>query len=215
MRKVMPAAVLTAALLVFAFPGTAVAHEERDVGDLTMAVGFGAEPAYAGQPNSAQLILSRLGKPVTNLGDALEVEVTFGSESTKLSLEPDFEIGEFGTPGDYRAWFVPTQAGTYTFHFTGTVSGQKVDETFTSGKGFDDVMPISDAEFPVTQAPTTAELSQRLDREVPRLQQAIGQVRTTANETDPLVIVALVVGVLGIAIGAAGLVMARRKAAGS
>jgi hypothetical protein len=162
-----------------------------------------------------QLILSNHGKPVTDLGDALEVEVTFGSESTKLSLEPDFEIGEFGTPGDYRAWFVPTQPGTYTFHFTGTVSGRKVDETFTSGKGFVDVTPISDAEFPATQAPTTAELSQRLDREVPRLQQAIGQVRTTANETDPLVIVALVVGVLGIAVGAAGLVMARRKGAGS
>jgi hypothetical protein len=211
LKKTRAAAVL-AALLVLTLPGTALAHEEREVGDLTMAVGFGTEPAYAGQPNSVQLILSSHEKAVTDLGDALEVEVTFGDESKKLSLEPDFEIGEFGTPGDYRAWFVPTQPGTYTFHFTGTVDGQDVDETFTSGDKFDDVVPISTAEFPSSQAPTTEELSQRLDREVPRLQQAIGQVRTSADETDPLVIVALVVGGLGLLVGATGVVVGRRKA---
>lgn len=213
MQKTTRAAAVLAALLVVTFPETVLAHEERDVGDLTMAVGFGIEPAYAGEPNSVQLILSSHGKAVTDLGDALGVEVTFGDGSKKLSLEPDFEIGEFGTPGDYRAWFVPTQPGTYAFHFTGTVDGQKVDETFTSGNTFDDVVPISTAEFPATQAPTTAELAQRLDREVPRLQQAIGQVRTSADETDPLVIVALVVGGLGLVVGVAGFVVGRRKAA--
>jgi hypothetical protein len=213
MLKTSRAAAVVAALLVMAFPGTAFAHEERDVGSLTMAVGFGTEPAYAGQPNGVQLILSSRGKPVTDLGDSLEVEVGFGGESKTLSLEPDFEIGEFGTPGDYRAWFVPTQPGTYAFHFTGTVDGQDVDETFTSGKTFDDVVPISDAEFPATQAPTNEELAQRLDREVPRLQQAIGQVRKSAGETDPLVIVAFVIGGLGLVTGVAGLAVGRRKAA--
>jgi hypothetical protein len=212
MQKTTRVAAVLAALLVLTFPGTAFAHEERDVGDLTMAVGFGIEPAYAGEPNSVQLILSSHGKAVTDLGGALEVEVTFGNESKKLSLEPDFEIGEFGTPGDYRAWFVPTQPGTYAFHFTGTVDGQDVDETFTSGDKFDDVVPISTAEFPAAQAPTTEELSQRLDREVPRLQRAIGQVRASADETDPMVIVALVVGALGLVLGATGVVLGRRKA---
>jgi hypothetical protein len=212
MHKTTRVAAVLAALLVVTFPGTALAHEERDVGDLTMAVGFGVEPAYAGEPNSVQLILSSHGKVVTDLGDALEVEVAFGNESKKLSLEPDFEIGEFGTPGDYRAWFVPTQPGTFAFHFTGTVDGQDVDETFTSGEKFDDVVPISTAEFPATQAPTTEELAQRIDREVPRLQQAIVQVRTSADETDPLVIVALVVGGLGLVVGATGVVVGRRKA---
>ena len=213
MLKTTRAAAVVAALLVVAFPGTAMAHEEREVGDLTMAVGFGNEPAYAGQPNSVQLILSSHERAVTDLGDALEVEVTFGDDSKTLSFEPDFEIGEFGTPGDYRAWFVPTQPGTYTFHFTGTVDGQNVDETFTSGEKFDDVVPISDAEFPATQAPTNEELAQRLDREVPRLEQAIGQVRKSAAETDPLVIVALVVGGLGLLVGAAGVLVGRRKVA--
>jgi hypothetical protein len=215
MRRLMPAAVLMAAVLVTAFPATALAHEERQVGSLMMAVGFGNEPAYAGEPNSVQLILSSHGKPVTDLGDALEVEVTFGGESKKLSLEPDFEIGEFGTPGDYRAWFVPTQPGTYTFHFTGKVGGQKVDEAFTSGKGFVDVTPISDAEFPATRAPTNEELAQRLDRVVPRLEHAIGEVRAPANATDPLVIVAIVVGILGIVVGAAAIAMGRRRGTGA
>ena len=192
--------------------GPAAAHEEREVGAFTMVVGFGQEPAYAGQPNSAMLLLSGGGKPITDLGDTLSVTVGFGDQSKDLSVEAFFEIGEFGTPGDYRAWFVPTQPGTYAFHFTGTVDGQDVDETFTSGDKFDDVVPISTAEFPATQAPTTAELAQRLDREVPRLQQAIGQVRTSADETDPLVIIALVVGGLGLVVGTAGVLAGRRKA---
>jgi hypothetical protein len=204
---------LAAVLVVIAFPGTALAHEERDVGSLTMAVGFGTEPPYAGQPNSVQLILSNNGTPVTDLGDALEVEVSFADQTTKLSLEPDFEIGEFGTPGDYRAWFVPTQPGTYTFRFTGKVDGQSVDETFTSGQKFDDVVPLSEAGFPPIEAPTTEELATRLDREFPRLERAVAQVRSSADETDPLVYAALVVGVLGLVAGVAGLIIGRRKVA--
>ena len=68
--------------------------------------------------------------------------MVFGdAEPLSLSVEPFFEEGEFGTLGDYRAWFIPTSAGQYTFHFTGKIDGQSVDETFTSGpKTFDDVV---------------------------------------------------------------------------
>lgn len=197
--------------------GPAAAHEEREVSGLHMAVGFGQEPAYAGQPNSVQLLLSRGGKPITDLGDTLSVTVGFGDQSKDVSVEPFFEIGEFGTPGDYRAWFIPTRAGQYSFHFTGTIRGTKIDETFTSGpKTFDDVVNPTDAEFPI-QDPTNGELADRIDREIPRLEASIAEVKASvgsagddASSARTLALVGVVLGALGLIAGIAGIALARR-----
>src|SRR5690349_7624408 len=101
---------------------SALAHEQRTVGKYHVEVGFGTEPAYVGFPNSVQLLLNDAhDNPVTNLGDTLKVVVIQGSQHKTLSVAPNFEVGGDGIPGDYRAWFIPTTAGVYTFHFTGTV----------------------------------------------------------------------------------------------
>jgi hypothetical protein len=212
---------IVAGALVFATPLAASAHEERKQGDLEMTVGFGTEPAYVGQPNSVQIILAHDGKPVTDLGDTLTAEVSFGDQAAmEVPLEPYFEIGEFGTPGDYRGWFIPTSAGSYTFHFTGTIDGEKVDQSFSSGpKTFSDVETGTDIEYPATQ-PTTTELGQRIDREVPRLNDAIDRAASDASTASSdasgartLGIVGIVVGVIGIAVAVVALVGARRRTA--
>jgi hypothetical protein len=192
--------------------GRAAAHEIRQVGGLDLVVGFGQEPAYAGQPNSVELLLSTGGNPVTDLGDTLTVSVGFGDQSKDLSVEPFFEVGEFGTPGDYRAWFIPTRAGQYSFHFTGTIRGTKIDETFTSGpKTFGDVENPTDAEFPV-QDPTNGELADRIDREIPRLEAAVTDVKTSVDRSvgsaadDPSS--ARTLALVGVALGALGLIAA-------
>jgi hypothetical protein len=202
--------------------GPAAAHEEREVGDLQLVVGFGQEPAYAGQPNSVELLLFRGGKPITDLGDTLSVTVGFGDQSKDLSVEPFFEIGEFGTPGDYRAWFIPTRAGQYVFHFTGTIRGTKIDETFTSGpKTFDDVVNPTDVEFPV-QDPTNGELADRIDREIPRLEASITDVKTSvdrsvgsaaddASSARTLALVGVALGALGLIAAIAAIAMTRRS----
>jgi hypothetical protein len=204
------AATLTALLLVPLAPA-ALAHEGRRQGDLEMLVGFGTEPAYVGQPNSVMLILVHDGKPVVDLGDTLDVEVTFGdAEPLRLVLEPFFEVGEFGTPGDYRAWFIPTRAGQYSFHFTGTIDRERVNQTFTSGpKTFSDVVSTADIQYPV-QDPTTGDLAERIDREVPRLASSIEDVKasidrslgSTADDVSNAKTIALV----GVALGASGLI---------
>jgi hypothetical protein len=199
-----------------------------------MVAGFGTEPALAGQPNSVQLILVHDGEPVVDLGDTLDVEVTFGDESMALTLEPFFEEGEFGTPGDYRAWFIPTRPGTYEFHFSGTIDGEDVDETFTSGpQTFGDVESPTDLMFPA-QDPTTGELAERIDREVPRLTDAIDEAGSSADQAvtaaadasataggavddaagaRTLGVVGIVVGALGVLVAAGGVVMSRRRTA--
>jgi hypothetical protein len=186
----------------------ALAHEGRNLGDLEMVVGWGTEPAYASEVNSVQLLLVHDGEPVMDLGDTLDVEVTFGDQTQPFTLEPNFEVGEFGTPGDYRAFLIPTEPGQYSFHFSGTIDGEEVDETFTSGPAtFDDVENPRSAEFPV-ELPTTGELAERIDREVPRLTSSIGDVQASANAVADDASSAKTLGLIGIIVGAIGLIVA-------
>jgi hypothetical protein len=202
----------------------ASAHEERKVGKYNVEVGFGDEPAYAGARNSVVMFLNDANdKPVVDLGDTLKVDVTQGAagdavnDSQKLSMtmQPNFEVGGDGTPGDYRGWFIPTAPGPYTFHFTGNIKGQKVDEKFSSSPTtFDEVQDPAQVEFPAKD-PTGAQLSARLDREVPRLNDALTASQSRASKAEDaasqariIAIVGVVVGVLGIA--AAGYAMRKR-----
>src|SRR5437660_11677364 len=114
-RRATAAVVLSVLTVGLATP--AFAHVERTVGRLKFTVGWGEEPTYAGFRNSVQLILvDSRGKPITDLGDGLKVEVIFSGQTVSLPLETTFDpdSGE-GTPGDYRACFIPTRPGDYTF----------------------------------------------------------------------------------------------------
>src|SRR5205823_3245251 len=205
----------------FASAAPALAHEERDVGRLHVEVGFGDEPPYSGLRNSVQIIITRAsdGTAVADLADTLKVEVSTGATSKTLAVVPDFEVGGDGTPGDYRAWFIPTAPGTYTFHFTGTIDGQAFDQSFTSGPTtFENVNDPTLVEFPV-RVPTSAEISGRLGREVPRLRAAIAAAEArsakVAKNARNLAIVGIAVGLIGLLVGtgaAAGLVRGRRRA---
>ncbi len=206
MRAMVAAAFAVALMLLGAAP--TLAHEGRKLGDLEMEVGWGTEPAYSGEVNSVQILLVHDGKPVVDLGDTLDVEVTFGDQRQTFSLEPFFEEGEFGTPGDYRAWLIPTTTGQYSFHFTGTIDGEDVDETFTSGpKTFDDVQNPQSVEFPVQQ-PSTGELAERIARVEPRLASAISDVQTDVQTTSDDASSAKTIGLIGLVVGAIGLIVA-------
>jgi hypothetical protein len=207
------AAVMFGFLFVLA-ASPAMAHEDRTVGGFEFKVGWGEEPAYAGLKNSVQLILAdKTHKPVPDIGDTLKVDVAFGKETKSLPLEPNFEVGEFGDPGDYRAWFIPTRAGRYTFHFTGNVKGQNVDETFTSSdKTFDDLKDPSEVQFPAKD-PGNAQLSERIEREIPRLKkeniERASSLKSDLDKTSKtatyevlgvgvLALIALILGLLGL-----------------
>jgi hypothetical protein len=209
---------LTGMLMTFTSAGPASAHEARKIGKYDVEVGFGDEPAYTGDKNSVQLLLNEANdKPVVDLGDTLKVDITTGSstdDTQKLSMtmQPNFEVGGDGTPGDYRAWFVPTAPGPYTFHFTGSIKGQKVDEKFTSSPTtFDEVQDPAQVEFPIKD-PTTGQLTARVDRETQRLNTALADARRQAKDEAGtallIAIVGVVVGVLGLA--AAGYALRKR-----
>src|SRR2546426_1814479 len=183
---------------------TGSAHEERKVGPYQVTVGWADEPTYVGFKNAVEIFLKDAkGKPVLNLGDTLKVEVVFGDQkSGMLTLEPAFDVEEgFGTPGGYQASLIPTRPGTYTFHFVGSVKGQKVDQTFTSSeKTFDSPHATSEVEFPAKD-PSTADLASRLERLSPRMDTAMAAAlagQAAAAQARVLSVVAVVLGVVSL-----------------
>jgi len=214
-KWLLAAATVLSTLLLPAAP--VLAHEGRTLGDLELEVGFGTEPAYAGLLNGVQLIVVHDGEPVLDVADTLEVEVAFGDQTTQLRLEPFFEEGG---PGEYRGWFIPSATGQYSFHFTGTIDGEEIDETFTSGPDtFSDVEDPASVTFPEVVAPTTTELAELIGRVEPRLASRIDdalaradEVADDASNARTLGMIGLVVGVLGLAVAAVALVASRKRA---
>jgi hypothetical protein len=229
-RLLRAAFVLGAAMLLATLVAApASAHVERKAGAYTFVVGFGTEPAYAGQPNSLQVIIGQGGKPATDLAgklDGLMAHAYYGTRADpkldriELPLEPHFGDG-WGTPGDYRSFFVPTQAGAYTFHLHGRLGAQKVDLVIPSGpKTFGDVNDPAKTAFPAVKDPTSAQLAQRLDREAARLNASVQQAaaaqraaEAAAGQAWLLALVGLGVGVIGRVVAALARARARRPAA--
>ena len=226
-RATLPAAAVLAIGLLALLPAIASAHEEAEVGHITMAVGFGTEPdTYAGLPNSVQLLLSHDGEPVIDLGDSLKVTIQFGDEtSDPMTFEPAFEVGEFGTPGDYRAYFVPSQPGDYTFHITGIVSRDEDrrvvhvrTEDVLVGQG-----PVELRRSPRCRRRRTpsspSRIQQESDRTTTALAAATTEAEAAASSAQDAADSAKTIGIVGVVVGAIGLIfgvvafMATRKRA--
>lgn len=168
--RLRPAFALAAAgLLLILAAAPASAHEHRRVGNVDMVVGWGNEPTYAGYLNAAEISLNVAGASEDEEGppisDAvLEVEVLFGDESSTTSTGPLPMEESFSEPGVFGADLIPTRPGTYTFHFTGTVAGQEIDEVFTSGEDtFSDANVPAEIQFP-EQDPSAGELADSIER---------------------------------------------------
>ena len=191
-RSSFAVACLAAAVLI-TLPAVAIAHEQRDVGEYSFVVGMLDEPVFVGTESGLDLRVSRGEEPVEGLEETLQAEVIYQDQRRELSISP-----RFGDPGAYRSVFFPTAAGPYTFHIFGTIEGNEIDESFTSGpEGFDEVREASSAQFPI-QFPAHGELV--LDAE--RGADAAGQVTT-----------ALMLAGVGIVLGLAslGLALAARR----
>ena len=209
-----------AAVATWSSLAPAWAHGDEEHGDLTLSIGFGDEPAYVDQPNSVQLLVTHGDEPVTDLGSGLEVDVSFGDASTTLPLEPYFEVGEWGTPGDYRAWFIPSEPGAYTFSFSGQIEGEEVELEMSSGPDtFSEVIDPAEAAFPpAATGPSAEELAQRIEQESTRTadvvqaaQAAAASAEDAASSARTVAIVGVILGAIGLVVGALALVIARRK----
>jgi len=190
------------ALFTLALPLMASAHEQRSVGNYILTVGFLNEPTYQDQPNGLDLRVTKNDAnktPVSGLDKTLKAEVIFGGETMPLTISPADEDSGKG-PGAYEAPFVPTMAGDYTFHITGTIDGQPIDQKFTSSPNtFSSVESLSSAEFPV-QVPAMADLAN-----------SVQQAKDDASTARTLGIIGIIVGALGFVAGGGAIAMSRRS----
>jgi hypothetical protein len=197
--RLLPAAIVAGGLALSTIL-PASAHEVRSVGAYQFTVGWLHEPAYADEQNAVQFLLKdSKGNPVTDLGDTLKVEVIYQTQKMPaLSLNPTFDPDTgLGMPGEYLASIIPTRPGNYTFHFTGSVKGQSVDQSFTSSPTtFNPVEEPTAVEFPA-QDPTRAQVSQRLDRIDARVAAAQTSAKNDADLARNLAIAGIVLGALG------------------
>jgi hypothetical protein len=137
------------------------------------------------------------------------------------TLDPDTGLG---TPGETLASIVPTQAGDFTFHITGTLGTQKVDITVSSGdQTFDAVQDPSTVEFPAKNPPLSdvvaaaQRAAARGDAAATVARQAndaAGSASSTASHALVVAIIALVLGVV-LGAGAAALAFRGRRSGGS
>ncbi len=171
----------------------ALAHEEQEMAGYTIEVGFIDEPVFVGQRTGLELVVAKDDVGVEGLESTLKAQVVKDDASMDLvlaSLE--------GEPGTYHGTFIPTVAGPYTFHISGTIEDQAIDKSFTSSPGgFDEVQEVSAGQFPV-QLPSQADLAAQAQKGA----DAAGQAT-----------IALIVAAIGVvvAIVALGLALAARR----
>jgi hypothetical protein len=103
--------------------------------------------------------------------------------------EPQPLRARFGMPGNYLLDVFPTRTGEYTFHFTGEIDGQTVDERFVSGPG----------RFGHIEAKTTLMF--------PEQESTIAEAARAAGTARSLGLVGAVAGILGLLAGLAALIM--------
>jgi hypothetical protein len=132
----------------------AQAHENRQVGEYALAVGFRAEPAFEDVVNAIDIFVNRAsdGKVISvRDGDVVSLSVTvqlregddFAAEIRAEVLLQEEPRQDFAASNRYNAWFKPTHDGAYAFRVTGVISddshpqvgAQAIDETFVCGDG--------------------------------------------------------------------------------
>ena len=181
-------------LLVLLFVAAPVlAHEDRDIAGYQVEVGFVGEPVFVGGRSGLEIIVSKDGQPVAGLEQSLLAEVIVGDAKRKLPLST-----REGEPGTYESAFIPTVAGPYTFHVSGSIDATAIDETFTSSpEGFSEVQEATALQFPV-QLPTEAELMAAANK---------------GGDAAGLVVPAFALGFAGLVVGlvALGLALANRR----
>lgn len=186
-------ALSVALVAVILLAGTLGAHESREVGDYNVVVGFLNEPAIVEQPNGLSLEVTQgeedTAEPVEGLENTLNAEIIFGDERLPLELR-----ARFGTPGAYTADIIPTEIGAYTFRIYGFVDGTQVHESFTGGPDtFSEVAGRNAMSFP-NQVGT-----------VGNVQATVMDAEDTAGTAMMLAAGALVLGLLGAALGTVAL----------
>ena len=220
--------------------GVVLAHDDREVGDYLLNVGFRNEPAVEGLANGIELKVTKKAESggdgakesgegshgdamgdggghhegaaaVEGLEQTLQVEVTHVASGVSRTLALRPARGE---PGVYIADLIPTAPGVYRARFFGAIEGHQIDETFESGPGrYSNVESATDLHFP-RALPTAREIEGAVrgaQSAAEQAQDAAIEAGDGASRAQVFGILGLVMGLAGVTMGAAGLTIALRR----
>ena len=203
---------IVALLISPLFFSSAFAHQSDSVGDYRIEIDWKNKPIVTGESNAIVVYVSEMDKSkeaadqtfdsakgIEGLRKTLKIQLVVDTESITLPLQMT------GVPGKYESPITPTFSGWSQLNFLGTINEQNVNLAMHPLK----VEEPSVLQFPVIES-NTVEVGD-FEREINDLRGDIRELQETINElkeqpsddSSTISYVAIVLGVIGIAIGAA------------
>ena len=203
---------ITALLISPLFLSGVFAHQSDSVGDYRIEIDWKNKPIVTGESNAIIVYVSEMDKSkeaadqpfdsekgVEGLRKTLKIQLVVDTESITMPLQTT------DVPGKYETPITPTFSGWSQLNFLGTINEQNVNLAMHPLK----VEEPSVLQFPVIES-NTVEVGD-FEREINDLRGDIRELQETINElkeqpsddSSTISYVAIVLGVIGIAIGAA------------
>ena len=202
---------ITALLISPLFLSGVFAHQSDSVGDYRIEIDWKNKPIVTGESNAIIVYVSEMDKSkeaadqpfdsekgVEGLRKTLKIQLVVDTESIIMPLQTT------DVPGKYESPITPTFSGWSQLNFLGTINEQNVNLAMHPLK----VEEPSVLQFPVIES-NTVEVGD-FEREINDLRGDIRELQETINElkqqpsdhSSTISYVAIVLGVIGIAIGA-------------
>jgi hypothetical protein len=203
---------ITALLISPLFLSGVFAHQSDSVGDYRIEIDWKNKPIVTGESNAIIVYVSEMDKSkeaadqpfdsekgVEGLRKTLKIQLVVDTESITMPLQTT------DVPGKYESPITPTFSGWSQLNFLGTINEQNVNLAMHLLK----VEEPSVLQFPVIES-NTVEVGD-FEREISDLRGDIRELQETIDElkeqpsddSSTISYVAIVLGVIGIAIGAA------------
>jgi len=202
---------IVALLISPLFLSSAFAHQSDSIGDYRIEIDWKNKPIVTGESNAIIVYVSEMDKSkeaadqpfdsekgIEGLRKTLKIQLIVDTESITMPLQTT------DVPGKYESPITPTFSGWSQLNFLGTINEQNVNLAMHPLK----VEEPSVLQFPVIES-NTVEVGD-FEREINDLRGDIRELQETINElkqqpsddSSTISYVAIVLGVIGIAIGA-------------
>ena len=191
--------------IVFGF-SSASAHKSITVENLIIEVGWQEEPSLVGFMNAITFEINENTTDgqsgVKNAFKNLQATVKFGGVTKTLDIDSDPESGH------YHSKIIPTRTGSLVVELKGEINGIKIDSDIP----LEDVGDKAVLAFPDIGGSSEQDVTalknavSGIEKEVTELKTKLSRINTASGEFD--VERAYNFGVLGLSLGAAGVILA-------
>ena len=209
----MKKSILIALLISPLFFGSAFAHQADSVGDYRIEIDWKNKPVVTGESNAIIVYVSEMDKSkeaadqpfvpekgIEGLKKTLKIKLIVDAESITLPLQPT-EV-----PGMYESDVTPTFSGWSQLNFIGKINEQSVNLALHPLKVQEqEILQFPPIESTVVESGDFEREINDLRGDIRALQQTIDELKQQNDNStgETIILVAIVLGIVGIAIGAA------------